>query len=213
MTTAQPVVDNKNNNTNKKQHPHRHERNAPRNANANRPQLRRSVNELVAQPPNGYTVTVHELDPNAGQAKKRVRLLVLESDNGWRFLLFMSIRIDRTTRTEGATLMVNDDLDILPTNIVETSIEVNLLNDDALQTLSGLVSEFRERQKTVVPAHKRPFVQRPFERKLANMQIEEEEDMAKKSIEKAGAKQELKVLSSPKKTSAHNSDWWFAAAC
>lgn len=211
MTThVQSTPDTKPDNKNKDNRKHHH-RKEQRQPVQDRRSLVRSAAELVNAPPQGYTITVHELDPNSANARKRPRLLVLQSENGWKFLPFMSVRLERTARTDGANITVHDDLDILPNNIVESAIEVNLLTDDALLTLGGLVSEFRERQKSVVPAHKRPFVQRPFERKLANMQIEEEVDMAKtKSVEKV---KEAKEAPAPKKQVSRPTDWWFAAVC
>lgn len=187
------------------------------------PPLRRSAAELVKQPPRGYTVEVIELEQDK-DARKRTRLMVLASDNGWRFLLFMSIRVPKQMSTEGGPITVIDDLDILPANIVESAIEVNLLTDDVLLSLAGHVAEFREKQKHVVPQHKRPLVQRPFEEKLA-LRKEEEEDMAKKTAAaKAAANHnnskskaqhtESKPVARPQpRGRAYRDAWWWAAAC
>lgn len=173
--------------------------------------IRRSAAELIASPPRGYTCTVHELENKESTARKRVRLLVLESENGWKFVPFMSVRVEKNARTAGADIAVLDDFDIIPSNIIESGIEVNLLSDDALLNLAALAAEYRERQKAVVPIHKRPFVQRPFEHKLAGIHIEEN-DMAKKKKQET-AKSHAQPKPEPKRPVVRGEAWWFAAAC
>ena len=174
--------------------------------------LRRSAAELCATPPRGYTCKVMELEPET-KARKRVRLLILSSENGHKFAPFMTVRIEKSAHTAGADISVVDDLDILPSNIIESAIEVNLLSDDALLNFAALAAEYRELQKAIVPAHKRPIVQRPFEQKLAGIHIEEDEDMAKKKTVSASAtKPRTPKQPEPKRPGRSESSWWFAAA-
>lgn len=212
-TSTQPDSDKK----------HHHHDRKQQHGKDRRPQqpIRRSAAEIAAQPPRGYTVKVHELEKDTG-ARKRIRLLVLESENGWKVLPFMSIRIEKNARTVGANIAVLDDLDILPANYIEAALEVNLVSDDALLNLATLVEEYREKQKHVLPAHKRPFVQRPFEDKLPRMlgqlsvetMAEEEEDMAKKkTTEVKTSAKPAPAPAQPRTKKASISDaWWYAAS-
>lgn len=205
MTTTSSHTD-----SDKKKHHHHHDKTNRKERRTAAP-IRRSAAELIATPPRGYTCKVHELEKET-TARKRARLLVLESENGWKFVPFMSVRVEKNARTAGADIAVLDDFDIIPSNIIESGIEVNLLSDDALLNLAALAVEYRERQKTIVPAHKRPFVQRPFEHKLAGIHIEENDDMAKKKIAASTTKPRVQPKPEPKRP-VRGEAWWFAAAC
>jgi hypothetical protein len=184
-----------------------------RRTSGQQPVLRRSAADLVATPPRGYTCSVHELEPD-NKSRKRTRLLILESEYGWKFVPFMTVRVEKTAQTAGADISVLDDFDIIPSNIIESGIEVNLLSDDVLLNLAALAAEYRERQKTIVPAHKRPVVHRPFERKLAGINIEEEDEMAKKNAAASATKPHTQSKPvEPRKPTRNESSWWFAAAC
>lgn len=205
--TAQPSDNNKHRHHGKQQHG-----NKDRRPQQQQPQMRRSATEIVAQPPRGYTASVHELDTDT-TARKRMRLLVLASENGWKLLPFMSIRIDARAVTAGANISVLDDLDIIPANFIESAIEVNLISDDSLLALATLVAEFREKQKTIVPVHKRPFVQRPFEEKLSRIHIEEDDMTKKNNGHKAAHKTPPPPATKPRRTITVRDSWWLAAVC
>lgn len=158
---------------------------------------RRSAQEFCKSPPRGWTAEVLELDDNV-EARKRIRLLVLKGDYGWRVLPFTTVRVMKKTQTsDGTTIEVADDLDLLPTNIVEGAIEANLFRDHPLQMLVETLADYHAKQMVYPPPHKRPLVQHPFEA-LRHMELRnshenheptrEEEDMAKSKPVKSPAK-------------------------
>lgn len=180
--------------------------NQQRNNQSHTAAPRRSAQEFCKSPPRGWTAEVLELD-NDMDARKRLRLLVLKGDYGWRALPFTTVKVMRKTQTsDGSTIEVADDMDLLPPNVVESAIEVNLFRDNPLQVLVETLADYHERQRVLPPPHKRPLVQHPFEalrhlelrnnnesnnNELNRQPIREEEDMAKSKPVKSPAKDHL----------------------
>lgn len=219
MTQTQPITDANKHHDKKGNRGNNKDRRHQRPQHAAQGQLRRSAADLIKTPPRGFTVQVFELEKNT-DSRKRARLLVLESENGWKVLPFMSVRIEKRAQTTGSNISVFDDMDLLPNNIVESAIEVGLLSDDVILSFAEVLTELREKQRTVVPAHKRPFVQRPFAAKLAGLEIEdnstgeEEDEMAKSKVAtKSVAKHSQTQPKTPKKVVAPRDVWWFASVC
>lgn len=161
---------------------------------------RRSAQEFCTHPPRGWTAETLELD-NDPEARKRLRLLVLKGEYGWRVLPFTTIRVmKKTTTSDGSTIEVADDMDLLPPNPVEQAIEVNLFRENPLQVLVETLADYHMRQAELPPPHKRPLVQHLDEDKLRKVAMQlrsderervhqrEEEDMAKAKPVKSSAK-------------------------
>lgn len=138
---------------NEQKQPPRHER---------RQQQQRPTKMAAAfceQPPRGWTAEIEET-PCDREARKRLRLLILKGDYGWRVLPFMTVRIPRMV--DGAEVW--EDLDLLPNDIVGCALEVNLFSEKPLTSLCETLAEYNEKQKGLPPPHKQELTQRPFEK-------------------------------------------------
>lgn len=174
-----------------------------RNNNPHTAAPRRSAQEFCKSPPRGWTAEVLELDDNT-DARKRLRLLVLKGDYGWRMLPFTTVRVmKKVTTSDGSTLEVADDMDLLPTNIVEGAIEANLFRDHPLQTLVEVLADYHAKQMVYPPPHKRPLVQRPFEAlrhmELSHDNSHESHDHHEPTREEDMAKSKVPAVKSPAK--------------
>lgn len=159
-----------------------------RRRNNNRPHqqhARQSATDLTKSPPKGWTAEVVEFEADP-DVRKRLRMLVLRGEYGWRVLPFVTVRIAKKTTTDAGVIEVEDDLDILPRNVLEAAMEINVFREDTLTKFCESLADLAERQAALPPPHKRPLTQRPFE-VLEGMSLDRNpheeggETMAKKS--------------------------------
>jgi hypothetical protein len=137
----------------------------------------RKAEEVMQHLPAGWTAQVLELDPEGTKdVRTRVRLMVFENpDRGWKVLPFMTIRTPRRMQVEGengesSSVEVMDDMDILPTNILEVALPVSLFQHDrVLEDVTVHLHELAKKQAALPPPSKRPLTQRPFGMQLAKI--------------------------------------------
>lgn len=121
----------------------------------------RSAAEIVKNPPRGYTVELVELSADI-EARERLRLMVFQSENGYRVLLVETRRVPRkTTTSDGSTIETVEDFDVLPPNPLGSAVKANLLPDNVLEALFVKLVDVHQLQLKVPPPHERP-INRPF---------------------------------------------------
>lgn len=133
--------------------------------------LLRSVADAQQSLPLGWTMTVTEPDAEGTKdSRTRLRLMILEHpDKGFRLLPFMTVRVPRRMKTQEADVQVFDDMDLLPSNIIETSLPAALFGQGkVLEELLVQFDEFAKKQAALPPPSKRPLTQRPFEKLAAH---------------------------------------------
>ncbi len=143
----------------------------PRNRSERRaveraPERRRpeSATDLVANPPEGWTVDLVELGPPTNN-RKRLRLLVMQGENGYRVLPFMTVRVMKRTTTEGGEIEVEGDLDLLPHDPISRGLEAGIFAaPEVIEALAFELATVAAAQKAVVPVrpHSKELTQRPF---------------------------------------------------
>lgn len=128
----------------------------------------RSSQDIIANPPPGWLVTVVELDPSASQDKRlRLRMMVFEHpDKGYRMLPFLTRRTFKRMSTEHGEVETPDDVDILPMNPLEAALPaITVAPYEVLENLTTVMAEYGRKQAELPPPSKKPVTHRPFNTK------------------------------------------------
>ena len=190
------------------------ERNAPRQ-NPNPPRPRRKAEDVINNLPAPWAGKVIELTTDL-TARKRLALLALRGEYGYKVLLFVRINAIRTTQTEAGMVEAVESFDILPADPIAAAAEANLLSDDLLIRLGEELADFAAKQAAWQRPEARPLAQRPFQNKkiaaLAALAAAIQVPVAPKAVEVAEA-QSPEPTAKPLCPTIPEDAWWWAAAC
>jgi hypothetical protein len=189
---------------------------APRQQNNPRP--RRKAEDVINNLPAPWAGKVIELTTDL-TARKRLALLALRGEYGYKVLLFVRINAIRTTQTEAGVVEAVEAFDILPADPVAAAAEANLLSDDIIVTLSEELADFQQKQAAWQRPEQRPLHQRPFQhRKIAALAAAIQAPAAPKALEVAEAQSPEETIApeptaKPLCPAIPEDAWWWAAAC
>lgn len=197
------------------------ERNAAPRQNPNPPRPRRKAEDVINNLPAPWAGKVIELSSDL-TARKRLALLALRGEYGYKVLLFVRINAIRTTQTEAGMVEAVEAFDILPADPVAAAAEANLLSDDIIVKLSEELADFATKQAAWQRPEQRPLAQRPFQnKKIAALAaaIQVPAPKAPEVAEAGAVQQEVSVESritgapQPLRPAVPEDAWWWAAAC
>ena len=183
------------------------------------PRPRRKAEDVINNLPAPWAGKVIELSSDL-TARKRLALLALRGEYGYKVLLFVRINAVRTTQTEQGVVEAVESFDILPADPVAAAAEANILTDDVIVRLGEELADFQQKQTAWQRPEARPLAQRPFQhKKIAALAAAIQAPVALKvaSSEKTikaeldGYEAPLPVV--PRPTAREDNAWWWWASC
>ena len=186
-------------------------------ARTNTPRPRRKAEDIINSLPAPWAGKVFELSTDL-TARKRLALLALRGEYGYKVLLFVRINAIRTTQTEAGLVEAVEAFDILPADPVAAAAEANLLTEEVLEHLLEELADLSKLQTAWVRPEQRPLTQRPFAA-LAGARPAAPATVSAPPPEKAAptptAEQLHAVPAAPTVIAprADGSAWWWASAC
>ena len=135
-------------------------------ARTNTPRPRRKAEDIINSLPAPWAGKVFELSTDL-TARKRLALLALRGEYGYKVLLFVRINAIRTTQTEAGLVEAVEAFDILPADPVAAAAEANLLTEEVLEHLLEELADLGKLQGGWVRPEQRPLTQRPFQKVAA----------------------------------------------
>jgi hypothetical protein len=185
----------------------------------NNPRPRRKAEDVINNLPAPWAGKVIELSTDL-TARKRLALLALRGEYGYKVLLFVRINAVRTTQTEAGMVEAVEAFDILPQDVVAASAEANLLGDDIIVKLSEELADFAEKQAAWQRPEARPLAHRPLQR-LASLAAVLQRQEAPAPVRKQDVEQDdgirqicnevLSLLPAPRPTVRKDDAWWWAS--
>lgn len=192
---------------------------APPRQNPN-PRPRRKAEDVINALPAPWAGKVIELSTDL-TARKRLALLALRGEYGYKVLLFVRINAVRTTQTEQGVVEAVESFDVLPADPVAAAAEANLLSDDLLIRLGEELADFAAKQAAWQRPEQRPLAQRPFQnKKIAALAAAIKAPVAVQAEVRAAAPPEIREViewaalrrNADVQVAAQNAWWWAAVA-
>ena len=183
------------------------------------PRPRRKAEDVINNLPAPWAGKVIELSTDL-TARKRLALLALRGEYGYKVLLFVRINAVRTTQTEQGMVEAVESFDILPADPVAAAAEANLLGDDLLIRLGEELADFAAKQAAWQRPEARPLAHRPLQR-LASLAAVLQRQEAPAPVRKQDVEQDddirqicnevLSLPPAPRPTVRKDDAWWWAS--